>query len=126
MQPSGGLGRRLWWPQVVAPTAGRESFGLDGSLVLRRKPGLVLYAAVVTEAIFDHDRLVLSIAWSIDCVAASFRIAMETNRGPVRLRDQWLGLCNHPAGHREGYGKLKLNDRNRFLDARTGGVVDVT
>ena len=79
---------------------------------------------MMTEPIFDHDRLDVY-RLSIDYVAASFAIARELNGLHRHARDQWLRAAQSiPLNIAEGNGKRSLKDRCRFLDIARGSTVE--
>ena len=85
---------------------------------------LVLERALMTEPIFDHERLDVY-RLSIDYVAFSYRIAKllaGTNRP---ARDQWLRAAQSiPLNIAEGNGKQSLKDKNRFFEIARGSALE--
>ncbi len=120
--------KRLW--TVVARPLGPgqpNRSGMEGVvLVLRRQPVLVLVLewGMMTEPIFEHDRLDVY-RLSIEYVASSFAIAKDLNGLHRHARDQWLRAAQSiPVNIAEGNGKRSLKDRGRFLDIARGSALE--
>ena len=79
---------------------------------------------MMTEPIFDHDRLDVY-RLSIDYVASSFAVAKGLNGLHRHARDQWIRAAQSiPLNIAEGNGKRSLKDRNRFLDIARGSALE--
>jgi hypothetical protein len=76
---------------------------------------LVLEWGVMTEPIFDHEKLDVY-RLSIEYVTASYGIAKGLTGVNRHIRDQWLRAAQSiPLNIAEGNGKQSLKDKNRFF-----------
>jgi len=109
-------GRRRGYP----PRSGIESIVL---VLSRAATVLVLVIGVgplMTEPIFDHDRLGVY-RLSVNYTAAAFAVSKSLSGLHRHARDQWLRAAQSiPLNIAEGNGKRSLKDRARFFDIARG------